>query len=316
MATTPMMAKSNGSHHLDTLTLSLHAFSDNDMTVFRSMLALFAHKLPAAWAVKPNSESADLHIVDVDCKAGRVKWRQLQANGDKVAYSARTLLSASQRIRKPLLSKQLYQLLEKTSDRLMLARHGGMPLIDHLERGTLTTAVSIEFDEHLPELWIDPHTDLYLFGCELARIQTMLATPFMVSELRHVGRSEWRQRSGRVDEQPLSRLYWYAAWATSGVDLVPQFSPSEPIKLLDWPDMEAHRPEFFRLAGHLLNDAISFDQLVNETRIDRKLAARFINACDRCGLIGSPGDRIDHSRELNAKKSQGLLSRVRQRVGF
>lgn len=316
MATTSTMARSNGSHHLDSCTLSLHGFSDNDITVLRSMVSLFAHKLSANWTIQPENHEADLHIVDVDSREGRLQWRQIPHECEKVAYSTRTLISASKRLRKPLLSKQLCELLQKAGDSVILARHGGMPLVEHIERESFSNAVRIEFDDQLPELWLDPHTKLYLFGCELERIRPLLAIPFMVSELGHVGRTEWRQRAGRVDEQPLSRLYWYAAWATSDDELTPALDRTAPLRLVDWPDMECHRPEFFRLAGHLLNQAISFDQLLSETRIDRKVAAGFVNACHRCGLIGLADQAIDTNNTMNNKKAPGLFSRVRQRVGF
>lgn len=316
MATASTSTRTNRQHLPHTCTIALHSLSENDTTVFRSMVGLFNHKLSTKWSVISDHDNADMHIVDVDSPEGRLQWERLPPNCLKTAFSSRTLLSATKPLRKPLFGKQVCELLQNTGEALTLSRLGGLPLFDHLENDAFTTTVSIEFDDQLPELWIDPQKKRYLFGCDLDRIASSLATPMVVSEINQVGRFEWQQRASLVEEKPLSRLKWYAAWATSSNQLSSALKQTTPLRLVDWPEMECHRPDLFRLAGHLLNDAISFDQLLRETRIDEKTAAKFVNTCYRCGLIGTPGQDLPAESTAPDAKPAGLLSRIRHHVGL
>jgi hypothetical protein len=320
------------------LQLATHGLSRKDLDVLRSLLLLYRSRLSREYRLccDNDSDGADLHLIDVDDLPGRMLWESLRAKRQCIVYSRNTvetplllgkplrgsallavLSEASYRTKQASETSQAGRPLLQSAAEVSTARHEpGKPLIFLLEAGAIDTQVRIVVPNSNGEddLWIDPELRQYLFGAMLTQLRAFLSSPLRPEQMRRVSRQEFREHAQHVRPKTLTRLQWFSALACSEGELLPSLSRSAVVQLTAWPDMEGHSPTFFRLAGLLIKQAATFDEIVKMTGIDAPTTADFVNASFRSGLMRQVSMR-EHDAGFTFT-GRHIVARLRERLGL
>lgn len=323
------------------LRLAAHGLSRKDLDVLRSLLSLYRHRLSRECQLCAVNEPADLHLIDIDDPVGWASWQMLR-NANRCIVFSHDAVEASLLLTKPLRGPALLSVLSEASfqsgqlgtDTVRIARpvftndphltgthpalsnpgHGKL-LIDFLETGAIDTYVRIATPERGDALWIDPELRQYLLGSKLTELRDFLRAPLQNAQLASVSREEFREHAQQVRPKTLTRLQWFSALACSDGKLIDSVDRSAPVQLTAWPDMEGHSPKFFRLAGLLVKQAVSFDGIVKMTGIDSATTADFVNASYRSGLVRQATAR-ESAGSGSGLRRRGIVSRLRERLGL
>lgn len=304
------------------LHLATVGLSEKDLAVLHSLLTLYSIRLDHEWRLSSDNDPADLHLIDIDDHLGESRWQSLRQSKRCVTYSNHASNSAIT-LAKPLRGSALMNLLNQfipdtesvtivnnqTSD-----SNGSKTLIEILESGTINTPVRLITPSHTPDLWIEPTLKQYVFDAQLEPLQNFLSQPFPLSQLVNISVDEFNEQARSIRPHTLTRLQWFSALACSNGELSHSIDLQTPFKLSAWPDMESHIPDYFRLAGFLVKNAATFSNLVEKTQVNPSLAADFVNACYRAGLLENQEATRTVSKFNFARV--GIISRVRARLGI
>ena len=314
------------------LQLAAHGLSRKDLDVLRSLLSLYRPRLNRECHLCGVDEHADVHLIDIDDPVGWASWLLLRDRGQCIVLS-HDAVEAAPTLSKPLRGPALLAVLSEfifrnqpPDDTVRLPAYvhepaiaampsaPGRTLIDLLETGAIDSCVRIvvNIDD---ALWIDPDLRQYLLGVPLMRLKSFLRTPLRPSQLVPVARHDFREHARQIRPKTLIRLQWSAALACSDGRLIAALESGAAMQLAAWPDMEAHSPKFFRLAGLLVKQAVNFDAIVAMTGIDEATVADFLNASYRCGILRWTTPREKPSGRF-AFSGRGIVARLRERLGI
>lgn len=322
------------------LRLTAHGLSLKDLAVLRSLLALYRGRLTRECRLCDDPAHADLHLIDIDTSNGQAAWEALRNKSQCVVYS-HSAVEVPLLLRKPLHGPTLLAVLSEvvshpgvdtTATRLRPPVPSGLELaepvvpragtlIELLENGAIDTSVRItipsqdEAPDHPENLWIDPDLKQYLLGSSLGHLRSFLRSVLEPRQIQRASRDEYRAQAQRVRPKTLTRLQWFSALSCSDGELLPSFDRSRPFQLTAWPDMEGHSPFFFRLAGLLVKQAVTFDEVIAMTGIESAVAADFVNASYRCGLTRQVARRAGSIHGFPFA-GRNIVSRLRQRLGL
>jgi hypothetical protein len=143
-----------------------------------------------------------------------------------------------------------------------------------------------------------------------------LRTPLSANRIHPVTRAQFKQHAQHIRPHTLTRLRWSSALACSDGRLLKAIDRSALLRLTAWPDMEAHTPSYFRVAGLLLKRAVRFDTIAGLTGVDQPTAANFVNASHRSGLIAQERALPRTAVTALAFGGRDLVMRLRQRLGL
>jgi hypothetical protein len=162
-----------------------------------------------------------------------------------------------------------------------------------------------------PALTIDASADVYYGPRELKPLLPYCNGPIAQDEWQPVSQTVMEGLRASGTAQPLARLLWLFALASSNGQLLPGLELNARFRLAKWPQIEREYPKHFRIATVMMKGPATLTEIMEQSGATLPDVIDFVNAYSAIRFVEMEGAAAPPPE---AAAPGGLLSRLRARA--